>query len=29
LHSGKCDCALFGDYVGELNKKMGKAGEGQ
>jgi hypothetical protein len=28
LHSGKCDCALFGDYVGELNKKMGKAGEG-
>ncbi|KAK2397210.1 replication protein A 70 kDa DNA-binding subunit E [Trifolium repens] len=26
--SGKCDCALFGDYVGELNKKMGKAGEG-
>ncbi|KAK2383283.1 replication factor A protein [Trifolium repens] len=27
--SGKCDCALFGDYVGELNKKMGKAGEGQ
>ncbi|KAK2364732.1 replication factor A protein [Trifolium repens] len=26
--SGKCDCALFGDYVGELNKKMGKAGQG-
>ncbi|KAK2397627.1 replication protein A 70 kDa DNA-binding subunit C [Trifolium repens] len=26
--SGKCDCALFGDYVGELKKKMGKAGEG-
>jgi F420-0:gamma-glutamyl ligase len=28
FHSGKCDCALFGDYVGELSKKMGKAGEG-
>ncbi|KAK2454097.1 replication protein A 70 kDa DNA-binding subunit C [Trifolium repens] len=26
--SGKCECALFGDYVTELNKKMGKAGEG-
>ncbi|KAK2411272.1 replication protein A 70 kDa DNA-binding subunit B [Trifolium repens] len=26
--SGKLDCALFGDYVYELNKKMGKAGEG-
>jgi hypothetical protein len=25
LYSGKCDCALFGDYVAELNKKMGKA----
>jgi hypothetical protein len=24
LYNGKCDCALFGDYVGELNKKMGK-----
>ncbi|KAK2409929.1 replication protein A 70 kDa DNA-binding subunit B [Trifolium repens] len=22
---GKCACALFGDYVGELSKKMGKA----
>ncbi|GAU33293.1 hypothetical protein TSUD_279670 [Trifolium subterraneum] len=21
----KCDCALFGDYVDELNKKMGKS----
>jgi hypothetical protein len=28
VHSGKCNCALFGDYVGELSKKMGKAGEG-
>jgi hypothetical protein len=28
LYSGKLDCALFGDYVYELNKKMGKAGEG-
>ncbi|CAJ2673126.1 unnamed protein product [Trifolium pratense] len=26
--SGKCECALFGDYVEELNKKMGKADEG-
>ncbi|MCI10692.1 replication factor A protein [Trifolium medium] len=25
--SGKCECALFGDYVDELNKKMGKTGE--
>ncbi|WJX17355.1 hypothetical protein P8452_07284 [Trifolium repens] len=23
-HSGKVECALFGDYVDELNKKMGK-----
>jgi hypothetical protein len=28
LNSGKCECALFGDYVDELNKKMGKSGEG-
>ncbi|GAU51524.1 hypothetical protein TSUD_413880 [Trifolium subterraneum] len=26
--SGKCECALFGDYVDELNKKMGKEKEG-
>jgi hypothetical protein len=26
--SGKCECALFGDYVDQLNKKMGKSGEG-
>jgi hypothetical protein len=25
FYSGKCACALFGDYVGELRKKMGKA----
>jgi hypothetical protein len=28
FNSGKCECALFGDYIKELNKKMGKAGEG-
>jgi hypothetical protein len=28
LNSGKCECALFGDYVDELNKKIGKSGEG-
>jgi hypothetical protein len=28
FNSGKCECALFGDYVEELNKKMGKADEG-
>ncbi|GAU43363.1 hypothetical protein TSUD_82090 [Trifolium subterraneum] len=26
--SGKCECALFGDYVDDLNKKMGKSHEG-
>ncbi|GAU24575.1 hypothetical protein TSUD_149160 [Trifolium subterraneum] len=26
--SGKCECALFGHYVDELNKKMGKENEG-
>ncbi|WJX44051.1 hypothetical protein P8452_31078 [Trifolium repens] len=24
-HSGKCECTLFGDYVDELNKKIGKS----
>ncbi|KAK2399839.1 replication factor A protein [Trifolium repens] len=24
-HSGKCECALFGDYVDDLSKKMGKS----
>jgi hypothetical protein len=28
LNSGKCECALFGDYVAELNKKMGKSSSG-
>jgi hypothetical protein len=28
LISGKCECALFGDYVDELNKKMGKSATG-
>ncbi|MCH94099.1 replication factor A protein, partial [Trifolium medium] len=28
LNSGKCECALFGDYVDVLNKKIGKTGEG-
>ncbi|WJX41220.1 hypothetical protein P8452_28607 [Trifolium repens] len=27
--SGKCECALFGDYVDELNKKMGKDFKGK
>ncbi|KAK2414171.1 replication protein A 70 kDa DNA-binding subunit C [Trifolium repens] len=27
-HSGKCECALFGDYVDELNKKIGKSAVG-
>ncbi|MCH80240.1 replication factor A protein [Trifolium medium] len=27
-HSGKCECALFGEYVDELNKKMGKSSTG-
>ncbi|MCI12379.1 replication factor A protein, partial [Trifolium medium] len=27
-HSGKVECALFGDYVDQLNKMMGKAGDG-
>ncbi|KAK2377056.1 replication factor A protein [Trifolium repens] len=26
--SGKCECALFGDYVDDLNKKMGKSSKG-
>ncbi|WJX11096.1 hypothetical protein P8452_01744 [Trifolium repens] len=26
--SGKCECALFGDYVDSLKKMMGKSGEG-
>jgi hypothetical protein len=26
--SGKCECALFGDYVDELNKKIGKTSAG-
>ncbi|MCI53712.1 replication factor A protein, partial [Trifolium medium] len=26
--SGKCECALFGDYVDGLNKKMGKSSYG-
>ncbi|XP_045797524.1 replication protein A 70 kDa DNA-binding subunit-like [Trifolium pratense] len=26
--SGKCECALFGDYVDELNKKLGKTSGG-
>ncbi|XP_045810506.1 replication protein A 70 kDa DNA-binding subunit C-like [Trifolium pratense] len=27
-HTGKCDCALFGEYVDELNKKIGKFSPG-
>ncbi|MCH82117.1 replication factor A protein, partial [Trifolium medium] len=27
-HSGKGECALFGDYVDELNKKMGNSASG-
>ncbi|PNX96435.1 replication factor-A carboxy-terminal domain protein [Trifolium pratense] len=27
-HTGKCECALFGDYVDDLNKKMGKLTSG-
>ncbi|MCH79355.1 replication factor A protein [Trifolium medium] len=27
-HSGKCECALFGEYVDELKKKMGKSSGG-
>lgn len=27
--SGKCECALFGDYADELLKLMGKAAEGR
>ncbi|MCH82940.1 replication factor A protein, partial [Trifolium medium] len=27
-HSGKFECALFGDYVDELNKKIGKSSSG-
>ncbi|KAK2435931.1 replication protein A 70 kDa DNA-binding subunit C [Trifolium repens] len=27
-HSGKIKCALFGDYVDELNKRMGKISDG-
>ncbi|KAK2426302.1 replication factor A protein [Trifolium repens] len=27
-HSGKCECALFGGYVNELKKKMGKSSSG-
>ncbi|KAK2415843.1 replication protein A 70 kDa DNA-binding subunit C [Trifolium repens] len=27
-HSGKCECALFGDYVDDLSKKMGKSSSG-
>jgi hypothetical protein len=27
-NSGKCECVLFGDYVDELNKKMGKSANG-
>jgi hypothetical protein len=26
--SGKIECALFGDYVDELNKRMGKTSDG-
>lgn len=26
--SGKCECTLFGNYVDELHKLMGKAVEG-
>jgi DNA polymerase III alpha subunit len=28
-HTGKCECALFGEYVDELNKKMGKNHDSQ
>jgi hypothetical protein len=28
LDSGKCECALFSDYVDELRKKMGKSATG-
>jgi hypothetical protein len=28
LDSGKCECALFGDYVDDLSKKMGKSSSG-
>jgi hypothetical protein len=28
LDSGKCECALFGDYVDELKKKMEKFATG-
>jgi hypothetical protein len=28
LISGKCECALFGDYVDELKKKIGKSAVG-
>ena len=28
LNSGKCECALFGDYVDDLNKKMEKSSKG-
>ncbi|KAK2397925.1 replication protein A 70 kDa DNA-binding subunit C [Trifolium repens] len=27
-HSGKCECALFGDYVDEVNKKIEKSAVG-
>jgi hypothetical protein len=26
--SGKCECALFGDYVDEVNKKIEKSAVG-
>jgi hypothetical protein len=28
IDSGKCECVLFGDYVDDLNKKMGKSSGG-
>jgi hypothetical protein len=28
VFSGKCECALFGGYVNELKKKMGKSSSG-
>jgi hypothetical protein len=28
IDSGKCECALFGDYVDDLTKKMGKSSPG-
>jgi hypothetical protein len=27
--SGKCECALFGEYVDDLNKKFGKGHDNQ